>query len=196
MALLNAMQVGRAWRRAWVSAALLVSLCLVPRSAAANGAAPAGEYQIKAVFLFNFAQFAEWPARSFTGEKSPFVIGILGDDPFGSYLDEVVKDEKIGARPLVVRRRQEIRELEDCHILFVSRSESARLDQIVATLKGRGILTISDAEAFTRVGGVVRFVMEGGKVRLRINVEAAKAAGLTISSKILRSSTIVTTGKD
>lgn len=196
MALLNAIGIGHTWRRACVWCALVVSLFSATLPASAANGAPAGEYQIKAVFLFNFAQFAEWPARSFADETAPIVIGILGDDPFGHYLDELVKDEKVGERPIVVRRHKDVTAIDGCHILFVSQSESSRLDKIIANLKGRSVLTISDADAFTRLGGMVRFAMDGGKVRLRINVEAAKACGLTISSKILRPATIVTTGKD
>ena len=181
----------------WWTVGLFV-LCALRATAAdsATVAPPSAEYQVKAVFLFNFAQFAEWPAQAFADARVPLVIGILGDDPFGAYLDELVKNEKIGERPLAVRRYREVKDIVGCHILFVSRSEAARFDRIIPVLKGQSILTISDADAFTRQGGMVRFVTDSGKIRLRINVEAAKACGLTISSKIIRPATIVTAGKD
>ena len=124
------------------------------------------------------------------------IIGILGEDPFGAYLDELVKDEKVGGRPLSVRRYRDAGETGPCHILFISRSESAQFEQIIPRLRGQSILTISDADTFTRQGGMVRFVTDGGKIRLRINIEAAKACGVTISSKIIRPATLVTPGKD
>jgi hypothetical protein len=158
--------------------------------------APSAEYQLKAVFLFNFAQFVEWPARAYRDAQAPLVIGVLGEDPFGSFLDRLVSGEKVGGRPLVVRRFQRVDEITECHILFISRSESARLGQIIARLKGRSLLTVSDADTFTRQGGIVRFVTENGKIRLRINVEAARVGELTISSKILRPAMIVTADKD
>jgi hypothetical protein len=86
--------------------------------------------------------------------------------------------------------------MKTCHILFISQSESKRLEQIVAALKGRSILTVSDSDGFTRYGGMIRFVTEKNKLRLRINLEAATAANLTISSKLLRPAEIVTPGKD
>ena len=200
MAILTAFVRSKPWRgvgRWWI---ICLFTCCALRAIAGDQAkaasAPSAEYQIKAVFLFNFAQFAEWPARAFADSRAPLIIGILGDDPFGPYLDELVKNEKIGGRPLLVRRYREMKEMAGCHILFVSRSEAARLDTIIPPLKGRSILTISDADAFNRQGGMVRFVTDNGKIRLRINVEAAKACDLTISSKIIRPSTIVTTGKD
>jgi hypothetical protein len=154
------------------------------------------EYQVKAAFLFNFAQFVEWPARAFPTAESPFVISILGADPFGSYLDELVKGEKVGGRPFVIRRCSNLQEAGACHILFISRSEHAALKEILHGLKDRSILTISDADAFNRYGGMVRFVMENGKIRLRIQLQSAKDANLTISSKILRPATIVNSDSD
>jgi hypothetical protein len=197
MAFLSASGVG--WftfvARSWC--ALLAACALLAGSAVAGEPGPpSGEYQIKAVFLFNFAQFVEWPPRAFADSKAPIVLGVLGQDPFGRYLDELVKGETVGERPIVVRRYASVSESDGCHLLFVCRSEAPRLEKIVASLRGKSILTLSDADAFTRVGGMVRFVMEEGKVRLRINVEAARLCGLTISSKILRPATIVTTGRD
>jgi len=154
------------------------------------------EYQLKAVFLFNFAQFVEWPAQAFPGPKAPLVIGVLGKDPFGAYLDDLVSGEKIGDRPLVIRRYSRLEELAGCHILFISRSEARNLETIVARLKEQNVLTVSDADSFTRQGGMVRFAMENGKIRLRINVEAAKARHLSISSKVLRPDTIAIPGRD
>ena len=153
------------------------------------------EYQVKAVFLFNFAQFVEWPTNAFPDAQTPLIIGILGEDPFGSYLDETVRGEKVNNRPLVVQRYRRMDEIKSCHILFISRSEADRLEEVLGGLKGRNILTVGDFEGFAQRGGMVRFVTEK-KVRLRINLEAAKAASLTISSKLLRPAEIVAPGKD
>ena len=155
----------------------------------------AREYQVKAVFLFNFAQFVEWPARAFPDAAAPLVIGVLGQDPFGSALDETVRGEKIGDRPLVVRHFPRVAEVDQCHILFISRSEAGTLDEILATLKSRSILTVADTEGFALRGVMIRFLTENNHIRLRINLDAAKAAGLTLSSKLLRPAEIVTTQK-
>lgn len=158
--------------------------------------APAPEYQVKAVFLFNFAQFVDWPPQAFLESKTPIVIGILGEDPFGAYLDETVRDEKVNDRSLTVQRYRRVEEIEVCHILFISRSEADRLGQILASLKDRNILTVGDADGFTERGGMIRFVIEKNKIRLRINLEAAKAGRLTLSSKLLRPAEIVAGGRD
>ena len=157
---------------------------------------PSPEYQLKAVFLFNFAQFVEWPASAFPSLETPLVIGVLGEDPFGPYLDETVREEKVNDRPLVVRRYRSVEEISGCHILFVSREEEGRVPDILDHLRGRSILTVSDADRFATRGGMIRFVTDRNRIRFRINLEAAKAANLTLSSKLLRAAQIVAVGKD
>ena len=154
------------------------------------------EYEVKAAFLYNFVQFVEWPADAFLDAQSPVIIGILGDDPFGASLDEIVRDEKVNSRPLVIRHYQRVEDIKACQILFISQSENWRLEEILAGLKDRSILTVGDTDGFARRGGMIRFVTENNKIRFRINVEAAKTANLTISSKMLRLAEIVEPGKD
>ena len=180
-------------RVAWLCA-LAVLGAVAPGASAQTAASK--EYQLKAVFLFNFAQFVEWPARAFREAEAPLVIGVLGEDPFGAYLDELVAGEKVGIRPLIVRRYQRVEDIAECHILFISRSETATLDKSLAHLKGRSVLTVGDMDTFTQQGGMVRFFTENGKIRFKINVQAAKACELTPSSKILSPATIVPPGKN
>jgi len=149
------------------------------------------EYQVKAVFLFNFTQFVEWPASAFPDRQAPFVIGVLGEDPFGLYLDETVKGETVNGHPLVVRRFVSAEEAKACHILFINGDKGDRLKQVLTDLKGRSVLTVSDAADFARQGGMIRFITESNKIRIRINLEATKDADLTISSKLLRLAEIV-----
>jgi hypothetical protein len=164
----------------------LILACLVMPQAKAQ--APGfKEYAVKAVFLFNFARFVEWPSNSKGG---PMVVGILGDDPFGRTLDDVVKGETVQNRSLVVLRFRRVDEIKTCHILFISPSETAKYDEIFSKLQGRSILTVGDTDSFARRGGMIRFVTEDKKIRLRVNVAAAKAVQLTISSKLLRQAEI------
>ena len=93
------------------------------------------EYQVKALFLYNFSQFVEWPAEAFAEAQSPLVIGVLGEDPFGAYLDEIVRGEKVNNHPLVVQRYHQVEEIKTCHILFISQSEAKRLEQIFTPLE-------------------------------------------------------------
>ena len=151
------------------------------------------EVQVQAVFLYNFSRFVEWPAQAFSAPDDPFVIGILGSDPFGARLDEAVRNEQINGHPLTVRRFRNVAEVDNCQILFVDRSEVARLGQILAALDHRSTLTVSQADGTAQRGVMIQFATENNRIRLRINVESARASGLTISSKLLRPAEIVGT---
>ena len=96
----------------------------------------------------------------------------------------------------MVKRCARVEEAESCHLLFISRSEEPRLDQITAQLRSRAVLTVGDIDHFARRGGMIRFVPEKNRIRLRINLEAARAVGLTLSSKLLRPAEIVTGQED
>ena len=149
------------------------------------------EYQIKAAFLFNFAKFVEWPYKAFPNEISPLVIGVLGEDPFGHVLEELVENQTINGRKLVIKRFRRIEELKICHILFISPSEKKAVPEILASLKNRHILTVSDIDRFAARGGIICFVQQNSSIHFEINVEAAKTAELKISSKLLRLAQVV-----
>jgi hypothetical protein len=185
-------------RELWLhlAACLVVGATAATPANAVAQASASPEYQLKAVFLFNFAQFVEWPAGAFAGPDTPLVIGVLGEDPFGSYLDETVRGETVNGRPYEVQRYRGVEEIGTCHILFVSRRGADRLQGVLDSLRGRSILTVSDAEGFAGRGGMIRFVTDRNRIRLRINLEAAQAADLTLSSKLLRPAQIVSRGKD
>jgi hypothetical protein len=153
------------------------------------------EYDIKAVFLLNFTRFIEWPVSDGVADNQPIVIGVLGDDPFGQGLDQAVRGERVNNRPLVVKRMTRLDDPVNCAAVFISRSERHRVGEILERLKGKPVLTVSDIPQFAEAGGMVGLVSEGGKIRLRINVEVAKAANLAISSKLLRPAQIVSTKK-
>lgn len=150
---------------------------------AAGQTAPVPEYQVKAGFLLNIAQFVTWPSQS---SDVPFVIGILGDDPFGSYLDETVRGEKVNHRSITIQRLRRRSDPLVCNILFISQSERDRVAQILSNLKGRSVLTVSDIDRFTELGGMIQFFTERNNIRMRINLDAAKASNLRVSSKLLR----------
>jgi YfiR/HmsC-like len=173
---------------------LRLAVALLATGAVYAAAVPS-EYQVKAVFLFNFAQFVDWPAGAFPRPDAPFVIGVLGQDPFGVQLDEVVRGETINKRPLVVKRYRNVTDVQDCNILFIGSTESGHLDEVLAAVKGRSILTVGDADPAGQRGVMIRLVNEHNRIRLRIDVGAAKAGNLTISSKLLRPAEIVGEGQ-
>ncbi len=169
---------GEAGRRAcWHGWAAPVVLCvLLSVAVPVRAAVPLAEYRVKAVFLFNFAQFVDWPPDAFTDPGQPFVIGILGKDPFGAELDAVVRGETVAQRSLVVERYDNIAQLHNCNILYIARSEIGHLPQILSALGGRSILTVSDADGDEQTGVMIRLVNRSNHVRLQIDVGAARPA--------------------
>jgi hypothetical protein len=150
------------------------------------------EYQIKAAFLFNFTQFIEWPDKTFPDANAPFVIGVLGQDPFGNYLDEIVSGEKIKGHSLAVTRFNSIDEVKNCQILFINPGKED-VSAVLKKLKVSNVLTVGDARDFTRQGGMIGFLTESRKIRIQINLEAAQESDLVVSSKLLRVAEIVST---
>jgi hypothetical protein len=144
------------------------------------------EYQLKAAFLFNFTQFVEWPQKAFQTEQAPAIMGILGNDPFGTYIDETVVGETINGHSLIVKRYKKVEDIQSCHILFINLNDQEHLKKALAELKERNILTVSDEKEFIKLGGMIRFFTENNKIQFQINPEAAKTADLVISSKLLR----------
>ncbi len=181
-----------------------VSWCLVagalasanPSDKAATRPSPAAEHQLEAVFLFNFAQFVDWPAEAFRVPGAPLTIGIAGADPFGSYLDRLVAGERVGGRRLAIRRLAAGDNPAGCQILFLAGTGSRELFGVLARVRGSPVLTVGEAAGFARAGGVIGFGLEGGKLHLTVNLKAASDQGLVISSKLLRLSTIVRTDRD
>ena len=151
-----------------------------------NAQAPvADEYQVKAAFLFNFAKFVEWPNDTFKSAEEPIAICILGQNPFGGALEQVVRDKTVGTRPFQVRTVSNPQQASKCQIVFMSASERKHARSLLEELKGHSILTVGEMEDFTANGGVINFKLKEARVRIEIDTGAADQAKLHISSKLL-----------
>ena len=174
----------------WLLVGLLLSLPVFGAGAVAADTT-SKEYQIKAACLFNFTQFVEWPATVFADGSTPIRIGVLGNDPFGTALDETVQGETVRNRHLEVVRGQRLEDLATCQLVFVSGSEKERVAEDLASLSKDAVLTVSDIKGFAGAGGVIGFVLDGRKVRFEINPGAARQQGLKISAQLLNLGRIV-----
>jgi hypothetical protein len=164
----------------------LVSVAAGLSAARAQEALPS-EYEMKAAYLFNFTKFVEWPTNAFARTNSPLIIGVLGDDPFGSVLDTTIQSKQVNGHPFVVQRFKTPTDLKPCQVLFISDSQKKRWPKIQSTLGTNSVLTVSENwDHFTDDGGIVYFFTQDNKVCFDINDVAAKRAGLKISSKLLQ----------
>jgi hypothetical protein len=147
---------------------------------------PPTDAQVKAAFLYNFGKFVTWPPAAERPDQ-PFVIGILGDDPFGDTLDQMVTERAIRGRKVSVRRFTSAGDaIAHCQLLFISASEAAQLAEILRVSSRSNVLTVSDLDRFTERGGMIGFRIEDKRVRFDINLSAAEAAGLAMSSQLLK----------
>jgi hypothetical protein len=162
--------------------------------APARGQIRAAEYEIKAAAVFQLARFTEWPTSSLGPADTPIVLGVLGDDPFGPLLEQLVLGRKVGGRPVVIRRLQRPAESAGCHLLFVAASEKPHMSRILEAVSGTGVLTIGETDQFAEHGGVIGLVM-GKSINLVVNTDAASRAHLKISSRVLTMARLVRDGK-
>jgi len=162
-------------------------------SAQAQAGAP-GEYPLKAAFLFNFAKFIDWPPSSFASPHSEFSICILGADPFGRAMDELLQDKTIDDRRVAVERTHQVAGARHCQMVFVSASEKSRVREILDGLRGTNALVVGETDGFAAAGGAIQFAIEDNRVRFLINTNAADRAGLKVSSKLLSLARVVHDG--
>lgn len=172
-----------------MAAVLLAAALLAGPVRAARSPEKDAEYGVKAAFLYNFAKFVDWPPSAFPERR--FNLCILGDDPFGHLLDDIVANDSVDGRPIAVQRGARLADLPSCHILFVGRLEHERRHDVLATLRGAAVLTVGDADGFLADGGMVNFFLEANKVRFEVDRAAVDKSPLKLSSKLLRVARLV-----
>jgi hypothetical protein len=172
--------------RGWLPAFL--ALLVLGTSAARCGAQTGTqhEYEIKTAFLYNIIKYVEWPSSN---QPPAIQIGLLGQIQFSEALD-VLEGKTIQGRKLVVKRISET-EASGCQVVFIGRSEKARLPGLLSGLKEQPILTVSELEGFAEQGGMVNLLAEGNRVSMEINRQVAGQAGLNISSQLLKLAKVV-----
>ncbi len=142
------------------------------------------EYEVKAAFLYNFARFVEWPDPG--PPDRPFVIDVIGADPFGTALDEAVRGKDIGGHPVEVRRATGAAGLAGCALAFVAVTDRDELVRLLGEAERASVLTVGETRDFARLGGMITFVNKEATIGFEINNRAANLAGLNVSSKLLR----------
>jgi hypothetical protein len=173
-----------------VAGTLLISQLFLPLLCRAEGQ-ELDEYQVKAGFVASFVRFVEWPAEAFTSPQEPFAICVLGRNPFGQALAALLAGKSVGDRPIVLREIADTAGAAGCRIVFICSSEHLRVRAILKNIKETGVFTIGDTGDFTAEGGVASLVVDSGKVRIDLNVTAAKEKNLRISARLLQVARVV-----
>ena len=144
------------------------------------------EYEVKAIYLYNFARFVEWPSKVIPAQDTSFNICVLGQDPFGPALNATLTDEAIDGKSVAAKRISTAQDAVNCRVLFISSSEDPRLKEILAALVDTSVLTVSDMPQFARRGGMVQLILEGNRVRFVVNLVPTERARLVLSSEVLK----------
>jgi hypothetical protein len=153
--------------------------------ARAEAQSPMNESQVKAMFVYNFLKFVEWPADTSVGAKDPFIVLIIGEGATADATEHFLESKTIGERPLVVRRIRWDQSLAGGRAAFVVEQDAKKLHHILEAAASAGVLTIGEGESFTTRGGVIGLLVEDRKVRFDVDTTAAQVAGLRVSSKLL-----------
>jgi len=177
-----------------LACAAALSLCLLEVIPLHLTAQTMSEYQLKAAFLVNFGKFIDWPEAEFSSSNVPFVIGVIGADPFGDDLDEAIKGKSIRAHPIVARRISSGGDTSGLELAFIGSSEKTRLAETLRRLNASSAVSVSDIDRFCEAGGIIAFVVDNNRIRFEVNVDAAQKRNLKISSKLLSLALIHRTG--
>jgi hypothetical protein len=147
--------------------------------------APMDESQVKAMFVYNFLKFVEWPVNASLRAKDPFVVLIIGEGATADATEHFLESKTLGERPLVVRRAQWDQSLAGARAAFVVERDPKKLHRVLDAAAAAGVLTIGEGESFTTRGGVIGLLVENRRVRFDVDTSAAQIAGLRVSSKLL-----------
>ena len=143
------------------------------------------ESQVRAAYLYNFAKFVEWPAGTFRSPDDPAVICVFGDDRTSDVLEQSVSGKRANGRPVEGKHPRSAAECKPCHILFIESSDKVSIAEILHELRGSSVLTVGHSDQFIPLGGIINLARKGVTIELEIDPEAADAAGLKISSRLL-----------
>jgi hypothetical protein len=169
--------------------ALMLALLAGARGGFAENALP--EPQVKAAFLVNFPKYVDWPADAFAETNSPIIVATLGETDLGDHLREMIQGRTVNGRPLHFKVIAENDPGRDFHILFIPDLARRRLPAVLEKLKDSPVLTVGETDDFLARGGVINLTRRDQKVRLEVNLPAARQAGLKISSKLLSVADVV-----
>lgn len=153
---------------------------------------PESECKVKYVYLYSFGLLTKWPESAFENKSAPFVIGVLGEKPFGRILDAIAKRKKIDGRRIIIRRFESMDEYKSCHILYVTESVGKeKATAVASTLKGAPVLIVGETPGFEFAGGVISFRIENENVKFSLNVDAVKRRDLVVSARLSKLASIV-----
>ncbi len=138
--------------------------------------------KFKALFMYNFTKYLEWPASKQSGN---FVIGVFGASPIISELTIIAEKKKVGAQQIVIKKINDPLELSNCHIVYLPENRSSKADEVINTCKGKSVVFISDKPGMCKTHSDINYVKVNGKQNFEINKKRIEAEGVNVNSALL-----------
>ncbi|MGA2138400.1 MAG: YfiR family protein [Verrucomicrobiia bacterium] len=178
-------------RRVTVLATVILSVLLMAGPGNAAETPALSERQVKALFLFNFAKYVDWPADVLSSSNAAIVIDVVGEDGFCDEFKRVTGDRTVNGRKVVVKQVEGTADLKECQILFIGVTDKGRLSEILEAVKNSAVLTVGETDRFLTLEGMINFTKKENKIHLEINLVPAQRVNLKLSSKLLTVADVV-----
>jgi len=171
--------------RAW-PLRLGVVIAVVTATLPCRADAPTREYLVKAAFIYNFTQFVQWPTDALGDQDTPFIVAVVGDNPFDSALEHAVADKTVEGHPIVVRYFSSADQIQACHLLFVPASQDGATSAILGKVANMPVLSVGEGDSFLPSGGGIRLFIEDGRMRFELDPDVLEASNLKASAKLMK----------
>jgi hypothetical protein len=150
------------------------------------------EYRVKAAFIYNFTKFVEWPQTAFENNSDFIILSVAPNNDPDSDVFFSLNNKTVGGKKIKVRICDDIKDIGDCHILFLDSTDPKYIQDVLRTVRDKNVLTVGHIRGFIQEGGIINFFIKDGKLRFEVNLDAAKHSGIRLGSQILMSAESIT----
>jgi hypothetical protein len=138
--------------------------------------------KFKALFMYNFTKYIEWPSAVRQGD---FIIAILGTSPMAKELEIIAGKQKVGSQNIQVKTFNSVEEIDNCQILYIPNSRSASLAQILEKLSGKSVLLVTDKEGLASQGACINYIKDGDRIKYELNRKNIEKRGMVVNSALV-----------
>lgn len=138
--------------------------------------------KFKALFMYNFTKYIEWPSSQRSGD---FIIGVLGSSILSDELKTIAGKQKVGSQNIVVKVFNTVENIENCHIIYIPPSKSSQLSSVLSKISGKNTLVITDKDGLANQGAGINYVLDGDKLKYEVSKNNIEKKGLIVSSSLL-----------
>jgi hypothetical protein len=172
----------------WISNKLLKVLFVSMFIHAYQGKAQVTEFELKAVYIEHFSRFIEWPSAD---HQEVFIVKVIGNSELRHHLEKIYKNRTIKNKKVVVQYIEDPADIDNCHILFISKDKRRLVDEILQHTRDKSILTIGDTPGYAHNGVIINFLQENNKISFEFNISAVKMTGLDVSFRLLETAKLI-----